>query len=191
MIQKKVLAAAVVAASLVVPIISAGAPAAQAKETSAYAAAQASKANAVGQVLVNTIHIGDKQITGKVEFAPGETSKEVGARFDRRSHLEKVTVTRENSGTSELVPFSIPIPSAYVLKDGEPITVGIVGNFGSLKPVFVEKRMTPEPPKPGQTPGGDNAPGKKPGVTPKPPQRPGGGHGGMMLGSSGSSNLFG
>lgn len=191
MIQKKVLAAAVVAASLVVPVASALAPAAQAKETSAYAAAQASKTNAVDQVLVNTIHIGDKHITGKVEFAPGETSKEVGARFDRRSHLEKVAVTRENSGTTELVPFSIPIPSAYVLKDGEPITVGIIGHFDSLKPVFVEKRITPEPPKPGQTPGGDNAPGQKPGVTPKPPQRPGGGNGGMMLGSSGSSNLFG
>ncbi|QQU86889.1 hypothetical protein [Corynebacterium propinquum] len=191
MIHKKILAAAVLSVSLVAPVASALAPAAQAEETSAYAAAQASNTYAAGQVLVNTIHIGDKHITGKVEFAAGEKSKEVGARFDRRVHVERTTVTRENTGTTELVPFSIPIPNAYELEEGEPITVGIVGHFGSLKPVFVEKRIKPEPPKPGQTPGGDNAPGEKPGATPKPPQRPGGGNGGMMLGSSGSSNLFG
>ncbi|MDK4252727.1 hypothetical protein [Corynebacterium propinquum] len=192
MIQKKILAAAVMAASLVVPIISAGAPAAQAEETPAHSvASQVLQKYAAGKVIVDPIRVGDKHITGKVEFAVGEKSKEVGARFDRRVHVEKATVTRENTGTIDFVPFSIPIPNLYNLEYEEPITVGIIGHFDSLKPVFVEKRITPEPPKPGQTPGRDNAPGQKPGATPKPPQRPGGGNGGMMLGSSGSSNLFG
>lgn len=210
MITARMVAAGVLAAAIVIPTI---APVAQAQDSTATATTDnATMTNAQSEVVVKPINVGDKTISGKLLLRKGESSRNVAIRFDRRNHQETVTVAREAALGDDLVAFEYPIPTLFNLKDGEPITVGVPGQPQTFKQVFVGDTNAPDTqvPAPGKSPGqkpdGDNQPGQKPGngkpgvvpqppqnpgATPKPPQRPGAGNGGMMLGSSGSSNLFG
>lgn len=210
MITARMVAAGVLAAAIVIPNI---APVAQAQDSTATATTDnPTMTKAQSEVVVKPINIGDKTISGKLLLRKGESSRNVAIRFDRRNHQETVTVAREEALGDDLVAFEYPIPTKYKLQDGEPFTVGVPGQPETFKHVFVGDTNAPETqvPAPGNTPGqkpdGENKPGQKPGndkpgvvpqppqnpgATPKPPQRPGGGNGGMMLGSSGSSNLFG
>ncbi|MCT1817725.1 hypothetical protein QPX39_03140 [Corynebacterium propinquum] len=206
----RMVAAGFLAAAIVIPTI---APVAQAQDsTVTTTTGNPTMTEAQSEVVVKPINIGDKTISGKLLLRKGESSRKVAIRFDRRNHQETITVARETALGDDLVAFEYPIPTKYTLQDGEPITVGVPGQPKTFKQVFVGDTNAPDTQvpapgnSPGQQPGGDNKPGQKPGndkpgavpqppqnpgATPKPPQGPGSGNGGMMLGSSGSSNLFG
>ena len=185
MLNKRAFAAAVISLSLAIPTVASQATGAQAQPV---AVAQNQVNDAANQVVVNPVKVGDTAITGKVLLEAGRKSQTVAILFDARAHQQTAVASRDESSGDDLVSFESPIPSLYSLQPGETITVGIAGKPDTFKKVVVEAAKTP-----GEElkPGGDNNPGQNPGATPKPPQRPGAGNGGMMLGSSGSSNLFG
>ncbi|MDK4257310.1 hypothetical protein [Corynebacterium propinquum] len=201
MLNKRVFAAAVISLSLAIPTVASQATEAQAQPAMV---AQNQVNDATKQVVVNPVKVGDTVITGKVLLQAGHKSQNVSILFDARAHQQTAVASRDESFGDDLVSFESPIPSLYSLQPGETITVGIAGKPDTFKKVVVEAATTPAPgtspeQAPGTentpggelTPGGDNNPGQNPGATPKPPQGPGVGNGGMMLGSSGSSNLFG
>ena len=162
MLNKRAIAAAVISLSLAIPTVASRAAEAQAQPVMV---AQNQVNDATKQVVVNPVKVGDTAITGKVLLQAGHKSQNVSILFDARAHQQKPDTFKK------VVVEAAKTPAPGTSPEQAPGAGNTPG--GELKP------------------GGDNNPGQNPGTTPKPPQRPGVGNGGMMLGSSGSSNLFG
>lgn len=155
MLNKRLIIAITAMGSFAIPAVSSIAPVAQAQEFVSTAADDASK-----QVIVDSPHVGDAKITGKVLVADGKNTQSVALLFRDRSHSEQITVTRENTLGSDLVAFEYTVPVSRPLERGETITVGIPGELQTFQTVTVQNRaITPETsPAPVPHPGNDQNP---------------------------------
>lgn len=183
MLNKRVLAAAIVSASLIAPAVS---PAAHAQNV-------ANKEESVVEqgglfkveLSVNPVHAGDKKITGTVKMAKDQTEQRINAVYPNvQSGFTVVTKTQVQF--PEEVVFEITVQDTVTLNAGDSVTIASVPDKNSVgqgveydlvkvsvqpaKPAD-EQPPAPQPlPKPNPepntpAPGGDNS---KPGADQKP-----------------------
>lgn len=173
MLNKRVLAAAIMSASLIAPVVS---PAAHAQNVTMQPGE--SQQSQVSVLQIDPVKEGATKITGRIGLQAPEETVKITALLMRQVHLLSTSVSKSSSDVPELVEFEIMIPSTHLPMAGDQIQIGPAGEPTKQQVITVlgsdsAEQQTPAPqplPEPNPAPntpapGGDNS---KPGADQKP-----------------------
>ncbi|MDK4327026.1 hypothetical protein ACPV6E_04890 [Corynebacterium propinquum] len=173
MLNKRVLAAAIMSASLIAPVVS---PAAHAQNVTMQPGE--SQQSQVSVLQIDPVKEGATKITGRIGLQAPEETVKITALLMRQVHLLSTSVSKSSSDVPELVEFEIMIPSTHLPMAGDQIQIGPAGEPTKQQVITVlgsdsAEQQTPAPqplPEPNPAPntpapGGDDS---KPGADQKP-----------------------
>ena len=173
MLNKRVLAAAIMSASLIAPVVS---PAAHAQNVTMQPGE--SQQSQVSVLQIDPVKEGATKITGRIGLQAPEETVKITALLMRQVHLLSTSVSKSSSDVPELVEFEIMIPSTHLPMAGDQIQIGPAGEPTNQQVITVlgsdsAEQQTPAPqplPEPNPAPntpapGGDDS---KPGADQKP-----------------------
>lgn len=122
MLNKRVVAAAIVSASLIAPVVS---PAAHAQNGTMQAGE--SQQSQVSVLQIDPVKEGATKITGRIGLQAPEETVTISALLMRQVHLLSTSVSKSSSDVPELAEFVIMIPSTHLPMAGDQIRVGPAG----------------------------------------------------------------